>query len=78
VIRRTGPPRASQHEQRRNDREEKKDVIEIQTESQKVVGSNPSRHAIDYKGLTLILATQRKSVFATRLPLLRRKVGSGR
>ena len=33
VIGRTGPPGASQHEQRRNDREEKKDVIEIQTES---------------------------------------------
>ena len=33
VIGRAGPPRASQDEQRRNDRQEKKDVIEIQAES---------------------------------------------
>ena len=33
VIGRAGPPRTSQDEQRRNDREEKKDVIEIQTGS---------------------------------------------
>src|SRR5437762_2429062 len=32
VIGRAGPPRASQDEQRRNDRKEKKDVIEIQAE----------------------------------------------
>ena len=30
AIGRAGPPRASQDEQRRNDRKEKKDVIEIQ------------------------------------------------
>jgi hypothetical protein len=33
VIGRAGPPRASQDEQRRNDRQEKKNVIEIQAES---------------------------------------------
>ena len=33
VIGRGGAPRASQDEQRRNDRKEKKDVIEIQTGS---------------------------------------------
>ena len=33
VIRHAGPPRAGQHKQRRNDRDEKEDVIEIQTES---------------------------------------------
>ena len=30
TIRRAGPPRTNQDEQRRNDRKEKKDVIEIQ------------------------------------------------
>jgi hypothetical protein len=34
VIGRTRPPRACQNQQRRNDREEKKDVIEIQEESE--------------------------------------------
>ena len=33
VIQRAGAPRASQDEQRRNDRYEKKNVIEIQSES---------------------------------------------
>ena len=33
VIGHAGPPPAGQHKQRRNDRDEKEDVIEIQTES---------------------------------------------
>ena len=37
VIGRTGVPRASQNEQRRNDRQEKKNVIEIHREMRKPV-----------------------------------------
>jgi hypothetical protein len=42
--------------------------------NQQVVGSNPTAGSLDYQALTLILARLRKSVFATGLPLLRRKV----
>jgi hypothetical protein len=41
------------------------------------VGSNPSRHVIDYKQFTFILALLKESMFAICLPLLRRKVSSG-
>jgi type I restriction enzyme R subunit len=44
------------------------------TSDQKVGGSDPSRHAVYYQALTMILATRMKSVFAIGLPLLRRKV----
>ena len=44
--------------------------------NQQVVGSNPTAGSLDNQALTPILATQRKSVFAMCLPLLRRKVRS--
>jgi hypothetical protein len=42
--------------------------------NQQVIGSNPIAGSIDNQALTPILATQRKSVFATCLPFFWRKV----
>ena len=47
----------------------------LRTTDQKVSGSNPLGRALDNQALTPILSTRRKSVFATGVPLLKRKVG---
>ena len=42
------------------------------------MGSSPSRHEVNYKSVTTISRIPKKSLFATGLPLLRRKVAAKR